>query len=58
MNNWCTVDPRVTTALTYELVSFSLIPDTRVCGRNSGQCSAYIINFANCYQKAPPKARK
>jgi hypothetical protein len=41
-------------------VSSSLSPDTRVCGRNSGQCMAvpYIINFGNIYENGPPEARK
>jgi hypothetical protein len=68
-----TVDPRVTTGLTYEqlglrpkfkfwlttkfwvmtrmaFVSFSLSPDTRVCGRNSGQC---IALYTRGTQKKP-----
>jgi hypothetical protein len=47
----------VTTRVAF--VSVSLIPDTRVCGRNSGQCAVlYIINFAKCYQNGPKKPRK
>jgi hypothetical protein len=44
----------VTTRMAF--VSFSLSPDTRVCGPNSGQCIALYITFANCYQNGPEKS--
>jgi hypothetical protein len=40
-------------------VSFSPSPDTCVCGDVIPVSAVlYIINFANCYQNGPKKARK
>jgi hypothetical protein len=35
-----------------------LSPDARVCGRNFVSSVLYIINFDNCNQNGPKKARK